>query len=72
MDVGSLWQPFHSRPVKGVRKSSTSVSLGPEQDLLEMPKVLVSVEICVCISFGVALSTNLGLSLSVPFITLAE
>lgn len=72
MDVGSLWRPFHRRPVNGIRKSSSSVSLGPERDLLEMPKVLVSVEIWVCVRFGAALSTTLGLSLSVPFITLAE
>lgn len=45
------------------RKSPTSVSLGPERDLLEMPKVLVSVEIWVCFSFGAALSAHIPVSL---------
>lgn len=45
------------------RKSPTSVWLGPERDLLEMPKVLVRVEIWVCFSFGAALSAHIPVSL---------
>lgn len=56
------------------RKTSTSVSLDPERDLLEMPTVLVPVEIWVCFSFGAALSAHIPMSLSVSsiFFTVAE
>lgn len=46
------------------RKTPTSASLGPERDLLEMPKVLVAVEIWVCFSFGAALSAHIPMSLA--------
>lgn len=51
------------------RKTSTSVSLGPERDLLEVPKVLVSVEIWVCFSFGAAQSAHIPMSVSSIFFT---
>lgn len=50
------------------RKTSTSVSLGPERDLLEMPKLLASVEIWVCFGFGAALSAHIPMSLPVSSI----